>query len=37
MEREGKGALEDYLIGKVKRSGYPLEIEVSAILETGNS
>jgi hypothetical protein len=34
MERKEKGTLEDYLIGRVKKSGYPLEIEVSDKLET---
>jgi len=34
MKREeGKDTLEDYLIEKVKKSGYPLEIEISNILE----
>lgn len=30
---EKKDSLEDYLLAKVKKSGYPLEIEVSNILE----
>jgi len=30
---EKKDSLEDYLLGKVKKSGYPLEIDVSNILE----
>jgi hypothetical protein len=32
-EKEGKGTLEDYLFEKVKKSGYPLEIETSNSLE----
>lgn len=30
---EGKDTLENYLIGRVRKSGYPLEIEVSNALE----
>lgn len=30
---EKKGSLEDFLIGKIKESGYPLEIEISNLLE----
>jgi len=33
-QEKGKDTLEDYLIKKVKESGYPLEIEVSDLLES---
>jgi hypothetical protein len=32
-QEERKSTLEDYLLGRVKKSGYPLEIEISNILE----
>ena len=32
-QEEGKGTLEDYLIERIKKSGYPLEIEISDALE----
>lgn len=32
-QEKGKDTLEDYLIEKVKKSGYPLEIEISDLLE----
>jgi len=35
-QSEGKETLEEYLVERVKKSGYPLEIEISDVLEREN-